>query len=90
METYPKGQPLITPLAVRTNEAAKMLNIGRTSLHHLMKSGKIPYTKLGRIVLFRIEDLVNFLKPSPKINSDSAAPDVVLNSLKRMSNHGES
>jgi len=57
----------ITPLAVRMNEAAKMLNIGRTSLHHLIKSGQIPYTKLNRAVLIRIKDLEDFLKMAHKI-----------------------
>lgn len=88
MKIYTQDQPLITPIAVRTNEAAKMLNIGRTSLHHLRKSGKIPYTKLGRIVLFRIEDLVNFLKPPIKINDSLEPTDVVLNTLERMPNNG--
>jgi len=63
----PQEKTSITPLAVRMNDAAKMLNIGRTSLHHLMKSGKIPYTKLNRAVLFRVQDLDDFLKKAPKI-----------------------
>ena len=80
----PKEKPTIIPLAVRADDAAKMLGIGRTSLHHLMKSGKIPYTKPDRIVLFRIIDLENFLKPQPKIYTDSEVVGVVLNTLKRM------
>jgi excisionase family DNA binding protein len=64
----PQEKPLITPLAVRSDQAARMLGIGRTSLHNLMKSGKIPYTKLNRAVLFRISDLDDFLKTPPKIN----------------------
>lgn len=57
----------IIPLAVRVKEAAKMLNIGRTSLHHLMKSGQIPYTKINRAVLLRVQDLDDFLKMASKI-----------------------
>lgn len=57
----------VSPLAVRMNEAAKMLNIGRTSLHHLMKSGQIPFTKINRAVLFRVQDLEDFLKKAHKI-----------------------
>jgi excisionase family DNA binding protein len=63
----PQDKTSITPLAVRMNEAAKMLNIGRTSLHHLIKSGQIPYTKLNRAVLIRIKDLEDFLKMAHKI-----------------------
>ena len=63
----PQDKTSITPLAVRMNEDAKMLNIGRTSLHHLIKSGQIPYTKLNRAVLIRIKDLEDFLKMAHKI-----------------------
>jgi excisionase family DNA binding protein len=63
----PQDKTSITPLAVRMNEAAKMLNIGRTSLHHLIKSGQIPYTKINRAVLFRVQDLEDFLKKAHKI-----------------------
>jgi excisionase family DNA binding protein len=63
----PQDKTSMTPLAVRMNEAAKMLNIGRTSLHHLIKSGQIPYTKLNRAVLIRIKDLEDFLKMAHKI-----------------------
>ncbi|NDH09469.1 MAG: DNA-binding protein [Gammaproteobacteria bacterium] len=62
----PEEKKPISPLAVRIHEAAKLLNIGRTSLYHLMKAGKIPYTKLDRAVLFRVEDLDDFLKTHPK------------------------
>ena len=84
----PQEKPLVAPLAVRSDQAARMLGIGRTSLHNLMKSGKIPYTKLNRAVLFRISDLDNFLQPPPEINSDPEGPSVVFNILERMSNNG--
>lgn len=63
----PQEKTSIIPLAVRVKEAAKMLNIGRTSLHHLMKSGKLPYTKINRAVLLRVQDLDDFLKMASKI-----------------------
>lgn len=63
----PQEKTSIIPLAVRVKEAAKMLNIGRTSLHHLMKSGQIPYTKINRAVLLRVQDLDDFLKMASKI-----------------------
>lgn len=84
----PQDKSSVTPIAVRADAAAKMLGIGRTSLHHLMKSGKIPYTKLNRAVLFRISDLDNLLQPPPGINSDPEVPGVDLNSLERKSNNG--
>lgn len=63
----PQVNPSISPLAVRADDAAKMLCICRTSLHYLMKSGKIPYTKINRIVLFRVKDLDDFLHASSNI-----------------------
>ncbi len=78
----------ITPIAVKANDAAKILGIGRTSLHYLMKDGKIPYTQVGRTVLFSINDLENFLKPQPRTYSDSEVIGVVLNTLERMLTNG--
>ncbi len=84
----PQEKPLITPLAVRADDAAKMLGIGRTSLHYLMKTGKIPYTKLNRAVLFRISDLDNFLKTPPRINESLKSTDAALNTLERIPKNG--
>jgi len=54
----------------------------------LMKTGKIPYTKLNRAVLFRISDLDNFLKTPPRINESLKSTDAALNTLKRMPSNG--
>lgn len=84
----PQEKTSITPIAVKANDAAKILGIGRTSLHHLMKDGKIPYTQVGRTVLFSIKDLENFLKPQPRTYSDSEVIGVVLSTFKRMLTNG--
>ena len=84
----PQEKPLITPLAVRSDQAARMLGIGRTSLHNLMKSGKIPYTKLNRAVLFRISDLDDFLKTPHRINQGLKSTNAALNTLERKPNNG--
>ena len=81
-------KPSIKPLAVRADDAAKILNVSRSSLTRMMNAKKIPYTKCDRIVLFRLIDLENFLKPQPRIYSDSEVFDVVLNTLERMSANG--
>ena len=57
-----ESKKTIEPLAVNTNQASKMLGIGRTTLYHLVKAGKIPCTKLARRTLFSIEDLHTFLR----------------------------
>ena len=53
----PQENPSINPLAVRADDAAKILGISRSSLSRLMVAKKIPYTKIDRSVLFRIKDL---------------------------------
>jgi excisionase family DNA binding protein len=78
----------INLLAVRADDAAKILNVSRSSLTRMMNAKKIPYIKCDRIVLFRLIDLENFLKPQTKIYSDSEVFDVVLNTLERMSANG--
>lgn len=52
----------IQPLAVNAKQAAKMLGIGRTTLYHLVKAGKLSCKKLDRATLYSIEDLKAFLK----------------------------
>ena len=84
----PPGEQTINPLAVRADDAAKILNVSRSSLTRMMNAKKIPYTKCDRIVLFRLIDLENFLKPQARIYSDSEVFDVVLNTLERMSANG--
>ena len=81
-------KPSIKPLAVRADDAAKILNVSRSSLTRMMNAKKIPYTKCDRIVLFRLIDLENFLKPQPRIYSDSEVIDLILNTVKRMSANG--
>ena len=81
-------KPSIKPLAVRADDATKILGISRSSLSRLMVAKKIPFTKCDRIVLFRLIDLENFLKPQARIYSDSEVFDVVLNTLERMSANG--
>ena len=81
-------KPSINPLAVRADDVAKILGISRSSLSRLMVAKKIPFTKCDRIVLFRLIDLENFLKPQARIYSDSEVFDVVLNTLERMSANG--
>ena len=84
----PQGEPSIKPLAVRADDAAKILGISRSSLTRMMNAKKIPFTKCERIVLFRLIDLENFLKPQARIYSDSEVFNVFLNTLERISANG--
>lgn len=75
-------------VVLRKEEVLEYLGISPSSLSRLMAGKKIPYIKCDRIVLFRLIDLENFLKPQPRIYSDSEVFDVVLNTLERISANG--
>ena len=55
------------PLAVRGDEAARLLGVGRTTLYYLVKEGRLHCTKVDRCLLFRVKDLEDFLKPNQKV-----------------------
>lgn len=75
-------------VVLRKEEVLEYLGISSSSLSRLMAGKKIPYIKCDRIVLFRLIDLDKFLKPPPRIYSDSEVFDVVLNTLERISANG--
>lgn len=75
-------------VVLRKEEVLEYLGISPSSLSRLMAGKKIPYIKCDRIVLFRLIDLENFLKPQARIYSDSEVFDVVLNTLERISANG--
>ena len=53
--------PLVEPICVRVNEAARMIGIGRTKLYELIASGEIEAIKLGkstRIMTVSLHELV--------------------------------
>lgn len=45
------------PLFVSVNEAGKALNIGRTSIYELMRSGELETIKMGRRRLVKVASL---------------------------------
>lgn len=46
---------------LRPRDAAVYLSVSERTLHSLLKSGEIPYTKFNRAVLIRVSDLEAFL-----------------------------
>jgi|APSaa5957512493_1039668.scaffolds.fasta_scaffold375548_1 excisionase family DNA binding protein len=51
----------IAPLAYRPNEAAKALNVGRTTVYALMNSGELHSIKVGGCRLIPVTALEAFL-----------------------------
>lgn len=77
------------PLAVRVDEAARLLGVGRTTLYHLVKEGRLHCTKTDRCLLFRISDLEDFLKPPNKPlkwYSDEEVFSIIVENFRRYLN----
>lgn len=47
---------------LNVRETAIFLNVGRQTIFNWRSQGKIPYTKLGGRLLFRMADLQEFIK----------------------------
>jgi len=56
MECTPK------PLALRAREAAKLLNICQKTLWFWTKSGIVPHVRVGRAVLYPVDQLQEWLR----------------------------
>lgn len=49
-------------IALRPREAAKALSIGTRLLWQMTASGEIPHTRMGRAVLYPVDDLREWLR----------------------------
>lgn len=47
---------------LNVRETAALLNVGPQTIFNWRSQGKIPYTKLGGRLLFRLSDLQEFIK----------------------------
>lgn len=57
-------QPAVTapaPLLVTVKQAGQMLGLGRTSIHHLVRSGQLKPVRIGAAVRFSVEHLREFV-----------------------------
>ena len=67
---------------LKSAEVRKLMKISAGTLLHLRVSGKLPFTKIGRIVYFRLENIRRIL--------GSGTPDnAVVKRLFRGEAHGE-
>ncbi len=57
----PVEPPVVQPLALRAEEAAKALGIGKTTLWSMTNRGEIPVVRIGRRVLYPIAALQEYL-----------------------------
>jgi excisionase family DNA binding protein len=52
----------INPLAVRPDEAARILGMGRTKFEEILRRGEIPFIKDGRAVIIAVAELNRWLE----------------------------
>ena len=57
-----KTEATIEPLAVRARQAARMLGIGERKLWELTNQGEIPHVRAGRVVLYPVDGLRDWLR----------------------------
>ncbi len=67
------GDEAIRPLAVRPEQAAKLLGISVSSLERLNKAGEIPRFKDGNKVFYRVATLDAWLASRERFTGDEAA-----------------
>lgn len=53
--------PAPVPLAVRAKQAAKLLSLSERTLWSWTNAGRIKHVRAGRIILYRLCDLEEFL-----------------------------
>jgi excisionase family DNA binding protein len=63
----PACHPAMTPKVdiqnlVTVQQAAKLLNITAAAIHKAIKRGRLPYLKLGRVILIQRADLIRYSK----------------------------
>jgi excisionase family DNA binding protein len=62
-------------LALRAGEAARLLRISTRFLAQLTREGKIPHKRVGRAVLYPVEELREWLRRCPGPDGSTATRD---------------
>jgi len=62
-------------LALRAGEAARLLRISTRFLAQLTREGKIPHKRVGRAVLYPVEELREWLRRCPGPDGSEATLD---------------
>lgn len=72
-------------MTMKTEEAFLYLGISRTTFYKLVKDGKIPFTEIGSVKLYRVSDLDEFLRPKGTIEK---AMQPIISAIKKEYGHG--
>jgi excisionase family DNA binding protein len=68
-EKKERKQTEASPIGISSTQAAKMLNVGRPLMAHMVKTGKVRSLKLGKRVVVSVQSLHKLMdgKKNPKI-----------------------
>ena len=77
---FKRGRPVRYPEIMNIDEAALYLTVSRYFLYMLVKGGFVPYSKIGKRIVFRRQDLYdwigqNMVQPSHSVLSEVDADD---------------
>lgn len=70
---YRQRETLAATLALRPREAAAAINVSLSTLERLTKSGEISVVKLGRVRLYELSVLEDFLKSRRVVGQEAAS-----------------
>jgi len=65
-------------LALRAGEAARLLRISTRFLAQLTREGKIPHKRVGRAILYPVEELREWLRRCPGPDRSEATHEATL------------
>lgn len=68
-----RRETLAATLALRPREAAAAINVSLSTLERLTKAGEIPVVKLGRVRLYELVALEDFLKSRRVVGQEVAS-----------------
>jgi excisionase family DNA binding protein len=69
----PPSGPTTEPLALRPREAAATIGVSPSTLDRLTKAGEIPVVRLGRVRLYELSVLEEFLKSRRVVGQEVAS-----------------
>lgn len=70
---YPQRETIASTLALRPRKAAAVLSLSLSTLDRLTKSGEIAVVKIGRVRLYELSVLEEFLKSRRVVGQEVAS-----------------
>lgn len=69
-------KPQIDPFLLRTDEAAKFLNVSRNTLYELVRRGEIPFLRVSKSIRFSRDGLIAWVQSRQETTGKPEAQEV--------------